>query len=222
MYKRQFQALGSGYHIAMRDLEIRGAGNILGSEQHGHLEAIGFDLYCRLLDEAVAELKGGGANAALDVRVDLKLPAYLPDDYIGDPELKMDLYRRLARLQDDRAFRALSDELEDRYGPLPDPAANLLHLGRIRALAARNGVEEIRAGRAGITLFFAGGREPSPIILRGLMGTGPKGLMFRAVDQLELKVPAARDDAAAAAYTVLDLIDRTRTEAASREPGNAS
>ncbi|MBA4378661.1 MAG: transcription-repair coupling factor [Gemmatimonas sp.] len=210
---QEFQALGSGYHIAMRDLEIRGAGNILGQEQHGHLEAIGFDLYCRLLDEAVSELRGDGRATALDVKIDLKLPAYLPDDYIGDPEQKMDLYRRLVRIADDRGFRLVADEIRDRYGPPPPPVANLLQIGRIRALAARNGVEEIRVGRRELSLFFAGGREPSPLILRGLMGTGPKGLMFRAVDQLELKIPATRDDAPAAAYHILDLIDRLREDA---------
>ncbi len=96
----EFQALGSGYHIAMRDLEIRGAGNLLGEEQSGHMEAIGFDLYCRLLEETVAELRDGRGVAPVDVKVDLRVPAYLPDEYVGDPQLKMDLYRRLARLRE--------------------------------------------------------------------------------------------------------------------------
>jgi transcription-repair coupling factor (superfamily II helicase) len=208
----EFQALGSGYHIAMRDLEIRGAGNILGQEQHGHLEAIGFDLYCRLLDEAVAELKGGGGVKAADVRVDLKLPAYLPDAYVTEPEQKMDLYRRLARLSDVAQVSRLGEEIQDRFGPLPAQVANLLASARIRILAVRCGVEEVRAGRAGLSLFFAGGREPSPFIIHGLMGTGPTGLTFKAVDQLEMKVPVAREDAAAAAFSVLDLVDRLRAE----------
>ncbi len=208
----EFQALGSGYHIAMRDLEIRGAGNLLGEEQSGHMEAIGFDLYCRLLDEAVRDLKGDGASALLDVKVDLRLPAYLPDDYVNDPETKMELYRRLGRVREDRAIGWLREEIHDRFGPMPPPVANLLDVARIRLLAARNGVEEIRAGRQGLNIFFAGGREPSPPIIRGLMGTGPKGLQFKAVDQFVMKVPVQSDQPGAAAYAVLDLVDRLRAE----------
>jgi len=209
---QEFQALGSGYHIAMRDLEIRGAGNILGQQQHGHLEAIGFDLYCRLLDESIAELKGGHGTKAADVRLDLKLPAYLPDAYVTEPEHKMDLYRRLARLSDETRVDRLGEEIRDRFGPLPPQVSNLLDLTRIRILSDRNGVEELRAGRKGLSFFFTGGREPSPYIIHGLMGTGPHGLTFKAVDQLEMKVPVARDVAAAAAFSVLDLLDRLRVE----------
>jgi transcription-repair coupling factor (superfamily II helicase) len=209
---QEFQALGSGYHIAMRDLEIRGAGNILGQKQHGHLEAIGFDLYCRLLDEAVRDIKGGGESLVMDVKVDLRVPAYLPDSYIADPETKMDLYRRLARVREVRAFAWLRDEIHDRFGPLPEPTANLLDISRIRLLAAHNGIEEVRAGRKGLSLFFAGGREPSAAIIRGLMGTGPKGLQFKAVEQFVIQIPASRDQLGAAAFTVLDLLDRLRTE----------
>jgi len=208
----EFQALGSGYHIAMRDLEIRGAGNLLGDEQHGHMEAIGFDLYCRLLEEAAAELKGGVAGDPVDVKVDLRLAAYLPDDYIGDPEQKMELYQRLARVRDERAFRYLAEELHDRYGPLPEPVASLVAIYRIRLLAARNGVEEVRAGRKNLSFFFAGGREPRPTIIRGLMGTGPKGLMFKAVDQLIMQVPVSREDLPEAAHALLDLLERLRLQ----------
>ncbi len=209
----EFQALGSGYHIAMRDLEIRGAGNLLGEEQHGHIEAIGFDLYCRLLEETVLELKGGGGAAALEVKIDLRLPAYLPDDYIGDPEQKLDLYRRLARLREERAFGWLREELHDRYGAPPPPVTNLLETQRLRLLAGRCGVEEVRADRQGVAFFFAGGRAPAPAILRGLMGTGPKGLMFKAADQFIMRVPARREDALAAASVTLDLLDRLRRAA---------
>jgi transcription-repair coupling factor (superfamily II helicase) len=101
----EFQALGSGYHIAMRDLEIRGAGNLLGEEQSGHMEAIGFDLYCRLLEETVAELRDGRGVAPVEVKIDLRVAAYLPDDYVGDPQLKMDLYRRSGASARSRADR---------------------------------------------------------------------------------------------------------------------
>ncbi|MBM4129599.1 transcription-repair coupling factor, partial [bacterium] len=164
----EFQALGSGYHIAMRDLEIRGAGNLLGEEQHGHMEAIGFDLYCRLLEETVAELQGGGGVAPLDVKIELRVAAYLPDDYVGDPQHKMDLYRRLARLRRTEACHRLREEFRDRYGPPPAPVDNLLAIQRLRIRAGRLGIVEVRGGRQGCDFFFAGGREPAPPIIQGL------------------------------------------------------
>jgi transcription-repair coupling factor (superfamily II helicase) len=202
----EFQALGSGYHIAMRDLEIRGAGNLLGEEQHGHLEAIGFDLYCRLLEETVAELQGGGGVAPLDVKVDLWLTAYLPDEYVGDPQQKMDLYRRIARLRKPGACDRLAEEFKDRYGPLPAAVENLLGIQRLRVMAGALGIQEIKAARHGLDFFFAGGQEPSPPIIQGLMESGPKGLQFKAVDQLVMKVPAAKQDQLAAAAVMLERL----------------
>jgi transcription-repair coupling factor (superfamily II helicase) len=202
----EFQALGSGYHIAMRDLEIRGAGNLLGEEQHGHMEAIGFDLYCRLLEETVAELRGGGGVAPLDVKVDLRLSAYLPDSYVGDPQQKMDLYRRLARLRKVGACRRIAEEFKDRYGPLPPAVDHLVAIQELKILAGSLGVEEIKGNRQGLDFFFAGGQEPEPAIIQGLMGSGHPsrregtspafhpGLKFRAVDQLIMSVPAAREE----------------------------
>jgi transcription-repair coupling factor (superfamily II helicase) len=206
----EFQALGSGYHIAMRDLEIRGAGNLLGQEQSGHMEAIGFDLYCRLLEETVAELRYGRGVAPVDVKVDLRVPAYLPDEYVGDAQLKMDLYRRLARIHEPDQVPTLREEFRDRYGPLPIPVENLLEVHRIRGLASRNGVDEVRASRKGVDLFFAGGHEPTPPIIRGLMASPLRGLQFKAVDQFSLHVPAAREEQLAAAGNVLQQLEDLR------------
>jgi len=208
----EFQALGSGYHIAMRDLEIRGAGNLLGEEQSGHMEAIGFDLYCRLLEETVAELRDGRGVAPLDVKVDLRIAAYLPDDYVGDPQLKMDLYRRLSRLQEPRQVQALREEFRDRYGPVPAVVDHLLAVHRLRVLCSRNGVEELRASRAGLDLFFAGGREPTPAIIRGLVAKEAAGLRFRAADQFSLHVPAVREQHLAAAATILETLEELRLQ----------
>jgi transcription-repair coupling factor (superfamily II helicase) len=199
----EFQALGSGYHIAMRDLEIRGAGNLLGEEQHGHMEAIGFDLYCRLLEETVAELQGGGGVAPLDVKVDLKLSAYLPDDYVGDPQQKMDLYRRLARVRRPEGVSHLREEFKDRYGLMPPAVENLLAIQRLRVQAGARGIEEIKLGRNSLDFFFAGGQEPPPPIIQGLMATGPKGLQFKAVDQFIMRVPVAREEGLAMASAML-------------------
>lgn len=206
----EFQALGSGYHIAMRDLEIRGAGNLLGEQQSGHMEAIGFDLYCRLLEETVAELRDGRGVAPVDVKVDLRVPAYLPDEYVGDPQLKMDLYRRLARLRAPDLADRLREEFRDRYGPLPAAVDNLLEVHRIRILASRNGVEEVRASRKGIDVFFAGGHEPTPPIIRGLMASPLQGLQFKAVDQFSMHLPTPRDQHLAAAINVLENLEASR------------
>ncbi len=202
----EFQALGSGYHIAMRDLEIRGAGNLLGEQQHGHMEAIGFDLYCRLLEETVAELQGEGGVAPLDVKVELRISAYLPDDYVGDPQQKMDLYRRVARLRKPRACQRMAEEFKDRYGLLPPAVENLLAIQRLRILAGRCGIQEITATRQGLDFFFAGGQEPAPHIIQGLMATGPKGLKFKAVDQFIMKVPADRQEYLVVAAVMLERL----------------
>ena len=208
----EFQALGSGYHIAMRDLEIRGAGNLLGEEQHGHMEAIGFDLYCRLLEETVAELQGGGGVAPLDVKIELRVAAYLPDEYVGDPQHKMDLYRRIARTRRVDGCHRLREEFRDRYGPPPAPVDNLLAIQRLRIRAGRLGIVEVRGGRQGCDFFFAGGREPGPPIIQGLMASGPKGLQFKsglqfqAADQFVMKVPAPREEHLAVADAMLERL----------------
>ncbi len=202
----EFQALGSGYHIAMRDLEIRGAGNLLGDQQHGHMEAIGFDLYCRLLEETVAELQGAGGVAPLDVKVEMRVSAYLPDDYVGDPQQKMDLYRRVARTRKVAGCLRLKDEFRDRYGLLPSAVENLLRIQSLRIRAGNLGIDEIRGGRLGLDFFFAGGQEPSPTIIQGLLETGPQGLQFKAVEQFIMKVPAAREDQLVVASVMLDRL----------------
>jgi len=190
----------------MRDLEIRGAGNLLGEQQHGHMEAIGFDLYCRLLEETVAELQGEGGVAPLDVKVELRISAYLPDEYVGDPQQKMDLYRRVARLRKPRACQRMAEEFKDRYGLLPPAVENLLAIQRLRILAGRCGIQEITATRQGLDFFFAGGQEPAPHIIQGLMATGPKGLKFKAVDQFIMKVPADRQEYLVVAVVMLERL----------------
>jgi len=214
----EFQALGSGYHIAMRDLEIRGAGNLLGDQQHGHMEAIGFDLYCRLLEETVAELRGGGGVAPLDVKIEVRLSAYLPDDYVGDAQQKMDLYRRLARMRNPEACTRLREEFKDRYGPLPREVENLVAIQRLRILAGAQGIVELSATRQGLDFFFAGGQEPDPVIIQGLMASGPKGLQFKAIDQLIMKVPARREDYLVVAAVMLDKLAELRARGENSAP----
>ncbi len=135
--------LGSGFRIAMRDLEIRGAGNLLGEGQSGHIAAVGYDLYCQMVLEAVAELKGEPIPDPVEIALDLPMPAYLPDEYVKREEQRLEAYRRLAGVTTDAEVDDISAEWIDRYGPVPDAAANLLALGRLRAVCHRLGVTEI-------------------------------------------------------------------------------
>lgn len=152
--------LGAGFRIAMRDLEIRGAGEILGARQHGHIAAIGFELYCRLLAQAVQELKEKGFQAeavtpevALSPIIELPLQAYLPDDYVPDETLRLKLYQRMTALNSEEELDDLRKELEDRFGLLPPPAEDLLYVLRIRLLAAQAGVQAV-------------GREDNSLVLK--------------------------------------------------------
>ncbi len=138
--------LGAGFRIAMKDLEIRGAGNLLGAEQSGFMNSVGFDLYTKLLAEAVEEIQGKRAEVGLpSVIVDLPLDAYLPDEYIGDRALKVKFYQRLANLQRPEQIETMEAELNDRFGPPPQPAKNLLAMVRLKVEAATLGFEAISA-----------------------------------------------------------------------------
>ena len=140
--------LGSGYRIALRDLELRGAGNLLGGEQSGHVQAVGFDMYLRWLEEAVRALKSGDGGRAKREEwappdVTLDAPAHFPDDYVPDDDAKLDLYRRLARAEQACEIQAVREELRDRFGPLPPDAERLLLVAELRALGARAGLETV-------------------------------------------------------------------------------
>ena len=158
--------LGSGYRVALKDLELRGAGNLLGPEQSGFVQAVGFDLYLRMLDETVKRLmRGEGAPKLVPADVSMDTPTYLPDDYVPLQEAKLDVYRRLTTLTEALEIEALRDELRDRFGPLPPPAQAFLAAAKLRILGGRLGVEGIlvRGEEARITF-----REDAVPRLKGL------------------------------------------------------
>jgi len=156
--------LGSGYRIALRDLELRGAGNLLGAAQSGHAQAVGFDTYLRWLQETVDALKSGtgeaGKRTAAPPEVVLDLPAHLADAYVPDEAVKLELYRRLARAEAPSEIQAVREELRDRFGPLPDEAQRLLLVSELRALGARVGLEMVLVKGDEARLTFA--RDASP------------------------------------------------------------
>ncbi len=153
--------LGAGFAIAMRDLEIRGAGNLLGDEQSGHVAALGFELYVELLAEAVAELSGERRVAARPVRVDARVDAYVPAEYIGSEALKIDLHRRLALAESEDELRELQAATEDRFGPLPEPVENLFLIQEAKLKVAALGADYFvfRGGRASIGQLVLGSGE---------------------------------------------------------------
>ncbi len=141
---REFTELGSGFKIAMRDLEIRGAGNLLGAEQHGHMEAVGYDLYCKMLNESVKELKGEmEPQESYQTVIDLDIDAFIPDKYIKNEYQKLDIYKRIAAIESQEEYDDMLEELMDRFGELPKAVQNLLSIARLKANAHRAYVTEI-------------------------------------------------------------------------------
>jgi transcription-repair coupling factor (superfamily II helicase) len=152
---QELTELGSGFKLALRDLEIRGAGNLLGAEQHGHIAAVGFDLYSKLLAEAVRELRGEPTAAVVEPVVSMNAEGFLPDDYVPEVNQRLALYKRLAGAQSDEAVAELRAELLDRFGPLPVPAEQLLDTIRIRVAARDLGIERVEVGEGRALLTFA-------------------------------------------------------------------
>ncbi len=139
--------LGSGFKIAMRDLEIRGAGNLLGTGQSGHIAAVGYDLYCQMVTEAVSELKGEEVEEPDELTIELPIKAFLPDSYMETEDQRLEAYRRLAAVTTTAQVEDIRSEWEDRYGPVPEPAANLLDVATVRSVCIRVGITELTVGK---------------------------------------------------------------------------
>ena len=194
----EFTDLGSGFKIAMRDLEIRGAGNLLGAAQSGHIAAVGFDLYCQMVTEAVGELKGEPVAPPVEITIDLPVDANLPRDYVTRDDVRMEAYRRLAAVTDAGDVDDIRDEWQDRYGPPPPPAAALLDVARLRAVAVRLGLRSITVQRGIARIVGLSLRESQKVRLRRL---APRAV---AKDEGEVVVPlGAPADAVASALVVL-------------------
>jgi transcription-repair coupling factor (superfamily II helicase) len=135
--------LGSGMQVAMKDLEIRGAGNLLGGEQSGHIAGVGFDLYVRLVGEAVADFRGEADRAPVEIKIELPVDAHLPHDYVPGERLRLEAYKKLAVVEDEAGLAEIEAELRDRYGTPPEPVLNLLEVARLRTVARKAGVADV-------------------------------------------------------------------------------
>jgi len=181
---KEFTELGSGFKVALRDLEIRGAGNILGAEQHGFMVEIGFDLYCRLLEEAVAKIKNlPPREEEPQPRLELKMNAYLPSSYISSQNQKIELYQRIYAVNSGEELREIEEEMRDRYGALPPPAQNLLQIAALRLLARRLGIASMQQHDGVVEISFLPGRKWDRAVARrqAFFSAGPPArIKFKA------------------------------------------
>jgi transcription-repair coupling factor (superfamily II helicase) len=179
--------LGSGYRVALKDLELRGAGNLLGSNQSGFAQAVGFDTYQRLLDRQVRRLQGEeDESSAPATQVNVEGEAYLPDEYIAGADQKMNLYRRIARLADTAELDAVEEELRDRFGPIPPAAERLLASVRLRVLGTRLGVEWLRVSETDARMNFGRDSVPRLALLRDALADRQIAVEVRRTQPLSL------------------------------------
>ena len=184
----EFAELGSGFNIAMRDLEIRGAGNLVGAQQHGFITAVGFDLYCRLLDEAMRDIKGETVLDSPEPDIKIAVSAYIPDDYVPDPDLKMEFYQRLAEAGRIVDLLEIHEEMKDRFGRLPQPARSLMHIMEIKVMARQLGVESAQLEKSRFRLAFPAERQVSPVDIQRMVEKCSTQLDFDLGEQLGIEI----------------------------------
>jgi transcription-repair coupling factor (superfamily II helicase) len=204
----EFTDLGSGFKVAMRDLEIRGAGNILGPQQSGYIAEVGFDLYCKLLEEAVKELKGEPVEVRAETRIETDLSALIPDTYVEDDRQRVIFYKRLVGTREKGDVEELEQELVDRYGPVPAEAKNLLSFQVIRILAATAGIERVVVKRSAIVFEAAGDRTFSVEEIENIV-KGGVDIEIQAAERHGIRlrhVPGAEEDRFALTRKVLNAL----------------
>ena len=199
---KEFTDLGSGFKIAMRDLEIRGAGNLLGAKQHGHMEAVGYDLYCKMLNEAVRSLKGYKTQTDFNTLIDMDVDAFIPPEYILNEYQKLDIYKRIASLENQDECEEMQGELKDRFGSIPKSVVNLLRISMVRVQAHSLYIEELKGKKDRIVMKFM---DTAPIKVENVPPlidsfTGNLSYMNKGVPTFQFKLyptgSASRDEEA--------------------------
>ncbi|MGQ9629929.1 MAG: transcription-repair coupling factor [bacterium] len=200
---RDYTDLGSGFKVAMRDLEIRGAGNILGPEQHGHILEVGFDLYCKMLRETIQELKGKKIEEPVEVQVDLGIDSYLPDSYIPDSRQKLTIYKRFAGICTEEDIEDLREELLDRFGAIPPPVKNLLNIARLKNLCRKIGIVSVIGRRDRVSMDFCESPNTSVEKLLELAREYPDIVRFAPKGNLQMTLRWRRD-----VKLIFDILNR--------------
>ncbi len=177
---REFTDFGSGFRIAMRDLEIRGAGNLLGAEQHGYMSTVGYDLYCKLIEETVRELKGEFIPEDIELRIDIPIDAYLPEDYVPTSELRMEMYKRIASIETREDAGDVLDELLDRFGDPAEEVLSLIDIALTRAALKKLGIESMTLQKGQFVMRFSTKANLDPAALVGAISEHNKKILLRA------------------------------------------
>lgn len=207
---KEFTEFGSGFKIAMRDLEIRGAGNLLGPEQHGHMDSVGYDMYCQILKESINEAQGIETNPDTSVAVDLDVDAYLPETYISNHNQRIDMYKKIAAIESEDDKFEIEDELIDRYGDIPKPVQNIVNVAALKIPAREAGIYEI-AQRSDIIQFKFYSEYVSAQLVMGLDKKYPKRIKLLASENptVNIKLKGEVKNITAAVsdmlYTIKDL-----------------
>ncbi|WP_295214061.1 transcription-repair coupling factor [Ruminococcus sp.] len=203
---REFTQFGSGFHIALRDLEIRGAGSLLGGRQHGHMESVGYDMYLRLLGEAVAEAKGEPIQETAECTVDIQIDAHIPEKYMESLSQRLDMYRKIASVHTAEDEMDLLDELIDRYGEPPKEVMGLITVSRLRNTAAQLGITEITQ-RSGSMLFYL--EHPTPEMITALSAKYRGRVQFGSVGKSYLGVKLEQDKPLELMREILQILHET-------------
>ncbi|MGL4731756.1 MAG: transcription-repair coupling factor [Clostridium sp.] len=176
---KDFTELGSGFKIAMRDLEIRGAGNIMGSSQHGHMAVVGYDLYCRMLEDTIKLIKGDIENEPIETTVDLKIDAFIPSNYIVDETQKIEVYKKIASIDSYDYMMELQEEIEDRFSDIPPTVYNLMNIAYLKFLAKELGIIEIKEVKKEVVLTFENKKYLTKNIVNGILEKYIKHVNFK-------------------------------------------
>jgi transcription-repair coupling factor (superfamily II helicase) len=191
---REFTEFGAGFKIAMRDLEIRGAGNLLGAQQHGHMDAIGYDMYCKLLSDAVASLKGEAPLEVFETTIDISINAYIPDGFIPDEQQKLEIYKKIALITNLQDFYDVQEEIEDRFGEPPRPVVNLLEVALMKTHARTIGVISITQKNQNIVITFRPDATVNVDKLTAIVQKNPSRLYFTMAQNPYLTIRAHKDE----------------------------
>ncbi|MDG2764667.1 helicase-related protein, partial [Vibrio parahaemolyticus] len=200
---KDFTEFGAGFKIAMRDLEIRGSGNLLGLSQHGHIESIGYDLYIKYLREAIQKVQGVNTVENVDTTIDLKLDAFISSSYIEEEEQRIEIYRKISSVENNDDIEELTDELIDRFGDMPKPVHNLIMISYIRYLASRNQIINIQQTDKGLKIYFANSNKLSLELISSLTDLYKNNISFDLTKDANISVRVKKD----ILKTTLELVE---------------